>query len=169
VTEVAVAADFVPAGERDAAASELFAAHYPRLAGWCRGLVDDDDTAHEIAAEAFTRLLARWSGVEDPRGYLYVVAANLVRDHWRRRQRERRAFARVGVRADVGVVAAADPALRVLVEALPDRMRLPVLLHYYADLPISRIADLLGRPEGTVKSDLHDARARLMAALEGQR
>ena len=43
-----------------AAAEELFNACYPRLAGWVRRLVDDDDTAHEIAAEAFTRLLARW-------------------------------------------------------------------------------------------------------------
>ena len=33
-----------------AAAEELFNACYPRLAGWVRRLVDDDDTAHEIAA-----------------------------------------------------------------------------------------------------------------------
>ena len=43
-----------------AAAEELFNACYPRLAGWVRRLVDDDDTAHEIAAEALTRQLARW-------------------------------------------------------------------------------------------------------------
>jgi len=46
-----------------AAAEELFNASYPRLAGWVRRLVDDDETAHEIASEAFTRLLARWSGL----------------------------------------------------------------------------------------------------------
>ena len=49
-----------------AAAEELFNACYPRLAGWVRRLVDDDDTAHEIASEAFTRLLARWSGAGQP-------------------------------------------------------------------------------------------------------
>ncbi len=41
------------------AAEELFKGVYPRLAGWVRRLVDDDDTAHEIASEAFVRLLAR--------------------------------------------------------------------------------------------------------------
>jgi RNA polymerase sigma-70 factor, ECF subfamily len=66
------------------AAEDLFNACYPRLAGWVRRLVDDDDTAHEIASEAFTRLLARWSGLDNPQSYLYMIAANLVRHHWRR-------------------------------------------------------------------------------------
>jgi RNA polymerase sigma-70 factor, ECF subfamily len=50
------------AGDRDAA-GELFDARYPRLVGWIRRLVSDDDTAHEIASEAFTRLLARWTAL----------------------------------------------------------------------------------------------------------
>src|SRR5258705_10061518 len=74
------------------AAEELFNACYPRLAGWVRRLVDDDETAHEIAAEAFTRLLARWSSLDNPQSYLYMIATNLVRDHWRRAGRERRAL-----------------------------------------------------------------------------
>ena len=74
------------------AAEELFHACYPRLAGWIRRLVDDDDTAHEIASEAFTRLLARWSSLDNPQSYLYMIATNLIRDHWRRLGRERRAL-----------------------------------------------------------------------------
>jgi DNA-directed RNA polymerase specialized sigma24 family protein len=73
----------------DAVAAELFAAHYGRLAGWCRRLLDDDQTASEVAMEAFTRLLGRLRKVDDPVGYLYVIAANLVRDHWRKTKRER--------------------------------------------------------------------------------
>ena len=53
-------------GTDAAAAEELFSSCYPRLAGWVRRLVDDDDTAHEIASEAFTRLLARWSSLDNP-------------------------------------------------------------------------------------------------------
>src|SRR5579872_3020039 len=74
------------------AAEDLFNACYPRLAGWVRRLVDDDDTAHEIASEAFTRLLARWSSLDNPQSYLYMIATNLVRDHWRKSGRERRAI-----------------------------------------------------------------------------
>ncbi|MGH3321577.1 MAG: RNA polymerase sigma factor [Streptosporangiaceae bacterium] len=154
---------------KDAAASELFNAFYPRLAGWCRRLVDDTDTAHEIAAEAFVRLWSRWSRVDDPRGFLYVTATNLVRDHWRKAERERRAFGKVStlVRTEPDRPPHADFGLRALVMSLPDRLRGPVVLHYYADMPIRDIALLLDRKEGTVKSDLHSARARLREALEG--
>jgi RNA polymerase sigma-70 factor (ECF subfamily) len=151
-------------------AAELFTGHYARLAGWVRRLVDDDETAHETASEAFTRLLAKWQRVDDPVGYLYVVAANLVRDHWRSKQRERRAYAAEGERiqrraADTGP----DPDLRTLINSLPERQRVPVLLYYYADFTVTDVARLLGRPEGTVKSDLSLARTALRRALEGTR
>ena len=150
-----------------AAAEELFNACYPRLAGWVRRLVDDDDTAHEIAAEAFTRLLARWSSLENPQSYLYMIATNLVRDHWRRAGRERRAL------REVSAAAQSDPVLhpvqdvdvRALIQSLPDRLRQPFLLYHYAGFPIRDVAAMLGRPEGTIKADLHQARARLRAAL----
>ena len=154
---------------QDTAASELFAALYPALAGWCRRLTDDDGTAHEIAAEAFTRLWARWTKVDEPRGFLYVTAANLVRDHWRRLERERRAMRRVTTEAvlrgqrEEGV----DPSVRLLVQSLPLRLRTPVLLYYYADLPIREVAVLTGRKEGTVKADLHAARELLRSRLGG--
>src|SRR5260370_30144381 len=80
------------AGEVDAdAAAELFKGVYPKLAGWITRLVDDDHTAHEIASEAFVRLLSRLTRVESPQSYLYMIATNLIRDHWRRTERERRA------------------------------------------------------------------------------
>ena len=84
------------AGEADRvdadAAEELFKGVYPRLAGWVRRLVDDDETAHEIASEAFVRLLSRWTRVDNPQSYLYMIATNLIRDHWRKTARERRAL-----------------------------------------------------------------------------
>ncbi|MCH0543420.1 RNA polymerase sigma factor [Streptomyces sp. MUM 203J] len=147
---------------RDKAASELFAALYPRLAGWCRGLVDDDETAHEIASESFTRLWARWNRVTEPRGFLYVTAANLVRDHWRKLERERRAMRRVTTEAEVHPRnEQADPSMRLLVQSLPERLRVPILLHYFADMPIREVSVLTGRKEGTVKADLHAARELL--------
>jgi RNA polymerase sigma-70 factor (ECF subfamily) len=151
---------------RERAASELFAAVYPRLAGWCRRLVDDDETAHEIASEAFTRLWARWTKVAEPRGFLYVTAANLVRDHWRKLERERRAVRRVTTEEAVRPPAEqADPSVRLLVQSLPERLRVPILLHYYADMPIREVSVLTGRKEGTIKADLHAARELLRAHL----
>ena len=150
-----------------AAAEELFSSSYPRLAGWVRRLVDDDDTAHEIASEAFTRLLARWSSLDNPQSYLYMIATNLVRDHWRKTERERRALRTVTASADSNPVAhpAEDVDVRNLIQGLPQRMRNAFLLHYYAGFGVREVAALLGRPEGTIKADLFQARNRLKATM----
>ncbi len=149
------------------AAEDLFNACYPRLAGWVRRLVDDDDTAHEIASEAFTRLMSRWSRLDNPQSYLYMIATNLVRDHWRRAGRERRAIRTMTAAAPASAAyyPAQDVDVRALIEALPPRLRSAFLLHYYAGLGVREVAVMLGRPEGTVKADLYHARARLKAAL----
>jgi RNA polymerase sigma-70 factor, ECF subfamily len=154
--------------EADAdAAEELFKGVYPRLAGWVRRLVDDDDTAHEIASEAFVRLLARWTTVDSPPSYLYMIATNLVRDHWRKTERERRAIRSVTARAAADPVTypVQDVDVRNLIASLPPRLRDPFLLHYYGGFGIREVATLLHRPEGTIKADLFAARARLKTAL----
>lgn len=153
---------------RDEAARVLWNLHYAPLAGWCAVLVGDRDAAHDIASEAFTRLLSRWLTVHDPKGYLYVTATNLVRDRWRREQRDRKLYQRLEQTTPTSTPAS-DPWLRDLVERLPERMRAPVLLHYYADMSIAEVAGALHRPEGTVKRILFDARHRLHGMVEGDR
>jgi len=149
------------------AAEQLFRATYPKLAGWVRRLVDDDDTAHEIASEAFVRLLSRWTRVDSPQSYLYMIATNLIRDHWRKAERERRAIRRVATDAGPDAVAypGQDVDVRDLIASLPPRLRDPFLLHYYAGFGLKEVAALLHRPEGTIKADLFAARARLKTAL----
>ncbi|AYN37154.1 RNA polymerase sigma factor [Streptomyces albus] len=147
-------------------AAALFEEFYARLAGWCRSLVGSEALAHDIASEAFTRLWSRWGRVDEPRAYLYTIASNLIKDHWRRTERERRTLQRIGSTAEEAQ-SPADSAtdIRDLVQSLPKRLRTPVLLHYYADLPVLRIAEVLGRSSGSVKTDLHRARQLLRAEL----
>jgi RNA polymerase sigma-70 factor (ECF subfamily) len=165
VTAGAPGAAAAPPLTRDEAARVLWDLHYAPLAGWCATLVGDRDAAHDIASEAFVRLLSRWLTVHDPKGYLYVTATNLVRDRWRREQRDRSLRRRLEQTAATSTPAP-DPWLRDLVERLPDRMRVPVLLHYYADLTIAEVARAVRRPEGTVKRLLFDARSRLHLMLD---
>ena len=149
------------------AAEELFRGVYPKLAGWVRRLVDDDDTAHEIASEAFVRLLARWTKVESPQSYLYMIATNLIRDHWRKTERERRAIRSITAGSALDPVAypTQDVDVRNLIASLPPRLRDPFLLHYYGGFGVREVATLLHRPEGTIKADLFAARAKLKTAL----
>jgi RNA polymerase sigma-70 factor (ECF subfamily) len=157
-------------GARRALAEQLFTANYPKLAGWIRRLVDDDETAHEIASEAFVRLLSKWTSMdklENPQSYLYMIATNLVRDHWRKMERERRAMRSVTAGAEHEPYSdpAQDVDVRELIQRLPARLRDPFLLHYYAGFGVREIAVLLKRPDGTIKADLFHARARLKEAL----
>jgi RNA polymerase sigma-70 factor, ECF subfamily len=164
-------------GARRVLAEQLFTANYPKLAGWVRRLVDDDETAHEIASEAFVRLLSKWTSpekLESPQSYLYMIATNLVRDHWRKMERERRAMRNVSAGSDYEPYSdpAQDVDVRELIQSLPARLRDPFLLHYYAGFGVREIAIMLKRPEGTIKADLYHARSRLkdaLAANEGRR
>jgi RNA polymerase sigma-70 factor (ECF subfamily) len=157
-------------GARHLAAEQLFTAHYPKLAGWVRRLVDDDETAHEIASEAFVRLLSKWTApnkLDSPQSYLYMIATNLVRDHWRKMERERRALSKAAAGTDPEPYAdpSQDVDIRELIAALPARLREPFLLHYYAGFGIREISAQLKRPEGTIKADLYHARGKLKEAL----
>ena len=148
--------------------AELYRSQFGPLSGYAKSLVGDSGAAVDIAQEAFTRLLARWRSVRDPRAWLFYVATNLTRDHWRSVIRDRDLTERAG--SNLGHASTApDPWLRDLVERLPERQRQAILLHYYADIPIEQIAHLLHVPVGTVKRRLHDGRARLAADLEGGR
>ena len=57
-------------------------------------------------------------------------------------------------------------ALWAAVDRLPEKQRIPVVLHYVHDLSTAEIAASLGVPEGTVHSRLHHARRKLHAQLE---
>ena len=154
----------------DANMGQLFDAHYGRLAGWTARLVGDTELGHDLATEAFVRLVREGGTVHEPRAWLYTVTANLVRDHWRKRSREGTAYGRLGAPAgstdrDTATVL----TVREVVLALPDALRLPVILHYSADLPVAAVAARLGKSEGAIKRDLFDARRRMAAQLEDVR
>jgi RNA polymerase sigma factor (sigma-70 family) len=156
---------------------DIYDAEFGRLAGWTTRLVGDPDLAHDLATEAFVKLVRNWSTVRQPRAWLYTTVANLVRDHWRKRGREAMAYERHAAGAPEHMNRAAGDlattlTVRDAVLALPDRLRVPALLHYFADLSVAQIASQLNKADGNIKRDLYDARARLAqmtAQLEGTR
>ena len=89
--------------------------------------------------------------------------------------RRRRSQARIGL-SDVPEPAAApragDPllegAMERLVDALPGRARMIVILRYQEDLEVPEIAEILGIPIGTVKSNLHRSLRVLRRRLAGK-
>jgi RNA polymerase sigma factor (sigma-70 family) len=131
-------------------------------------LLRDPAAAEEVAQEAFVRAYRAGAQVDDidAARWLRRVAVNLALNRLRSRTREERALTRVGV----GPAGGDDPADGVVsrldtnaaLARLPERLRIPVILRYYVDLPERDIASALELRLGTVKSRLHEAR-RLLA------
>lgn len=157
-------------GAREDQFRAFYAAEYPAVARYCYRLVQDKELAHDLAQEAFSRMYGRWVRVQEPRPYLYGVATNLVRRAWRRRAEESSAVDRLA-QLRVEEVPSHDTAvvLRASVLGIPAKLRDVVLLHYFADLSVAQVAAAVGRPEGTVKRQLSEARALLAVALGSDR
>ncbi len=148
-----------------------FREHFGRLVAIAATVTGDRDVAGELAQEAFVRLHRNWSAVqsyEDPGGWLRHVLANLLVDHHRTRQAEKRAVVRLTSRAgterSTGADAASDWA--ALVAVLPVRQRLIVTLFYGEDRSVAEIAEMLDVSPNTVKSALSKARDTLRSRWE---
>lgn len=140
----------------------LYRAEYPKVAGYAYRLTRDSEQANDIAQEAFTRLLSRFVGVREPKAYLFHIATNLARTTWAARARAAQHAARL---VDERVEEAPDRSVVDAIARLPLKYREVVLLHYYADLPVTDVAAAVRRPPGTVKRQLAEARALLALSL----
>ena len=58
-----------------------------------------------------------------------------------------------------------DLQLRMALKALPEKYRMPLLLHHLEGYSLSDIAVMLGHPQALVKSRLHQARGALLKIL----
>ncbi len=134
--------------------------------------------AEDLAAEAFATAYRRRASYDRERGslrsWLFGIAANIVREHWRDEQRLLELDARLASGgtgsfdddADSRVVAAAlAPQIAGALAALNPEQREVLLLHAWADLSHEEISAALGIANGTARSRLSRARAALRARL----
>lgn len=133
--------------------------------------------AEELTAETFAIAYRRWTDLDpavSARPWLYGIAANVAKHHWRRERRMLRAYARSGVDpavedADTSVerldAAAASVPLATALAELRSGDREILLLSAWVGLSDGEIASALGLPVGTVKSRLSRARLRMRNRL----
>jgi RNA polymerase sigma factor (sigma-70 family) len=128
--------------------------------------------ADELAAETFTVAFRRWDRLDPERPvrpWLYGIAANLMRHHWRKERRMLRAYARTGVDPVYAEDGEPSEDARELAAALAELRhdeREILLLSAWAELTGVEIAAALDLPVGTVKSRLSRAREKLRNRLD---
>lgn len=155
---------------------EVFAAELEALHGYVARRLGRS-AADDLTAETFAVAYRRWDDLDPSRParpWLYGIASNLMRHHWRKERRMLRAYARTG---DDPVLAEEDVSLdRLAARALQPRLaaaladlrreeRDVLLLHAWAELSDAEIADSLALPIGTVKSRLSRAREHIRNRL----
>lgn len=149
---------------------EIFERHYPAIRTYAWRRVRDN-RADEIASETFVLAFERRdrfdAHVGSVRAWLFGIASNLLRRHWRAEERRLRAYARLHTPAtvlsdDSDARVDAQRLHNVIAAALADlarRDRDVLLLHAWGELSHGEIAAALGIAEGTVRSRLSRARA----------
>lgn len=135
-----------------------------------RNQADAEDVAQEALAKAH-RSLAQLRDRDQFRAWLVRMTWRMALDHVRSRRRRM-------TRDMVAVPAASGPTVEddaldgeqrarlwQAVDALPERLRLVIVLSALDGHSVKDVATLAGIAEGTVKSRLFKARARLKEAL----
>ena len=148
---------------------QLFERNFDVIYGYLSRRVGPD-IGRDLAAETFARAFAARRKYDSRRGdgraWLYGIAQNLLRRHYRDEERRLRALTRVDrPREEASTAAAAEPRLAGALAELPVEERDVLLLYAWADLAYDQIAVVLSVPVGTVRSRLNRARGRVREAL----
>ena len=154
---------------------ELYRTALPDLVRFLHRKVWDIERARDLAQDTFVRALRE--NPDNPRPWLFTVAANLARDEARTAIRRKRHLTLLKAEADVGAVSV-DPAeelersrreavVRRALEALTERDREALLL-WDAGLDYGEIAGALEISIGSVGTTLSRARERLVKAHREQ-
>lgn len=115
----------------------------------------------------------------NPRSYFISIAVNIWNNHkrkylWRKKkaniiylQDENLEQFTEGMETVEEQILIRDEmeTVRKLVDDLPDKMRIVILMYYMENMSVDEIAEVLKIPSGTVKSRMHQAKNRLKERL----
>ncbi len=163
----------------------LVHAHADRCHSIALRLTGNPHDAEEVAQDALVRAYRALAGYDTDRirelrirPWLVTIVLNLCRNRARSRHRNpptpldplvdagREPAAGLDTDpAGLAVAGAARDRLAAHLAALPERYRVPVVLRHVDDLSYAELAAVLGRPEGTLKAQVHRGLALLRASL----
>ena len=150
-------------GDHDAF-SDLVRASGSRLYGVARLILRDSDRAQDAVQEAYALAWRDVRALRDPGAWDAWLYRLTVRACYRQaRTNRRRELTEIHLVTDHEVATAGDLGAQVAerdrlgreLGRLPVDQRAVLVLHFYLDLPLSHVAEILDIPAGTAKSRLH--------------
>jgi RNA polymerase sigma factor (sigma-70 family) len=158
-----------------AAGDELFNRHFAAIHRFFRNKVSEG-LLEDLVQQTFMACVEgreRFRNDSSFRTYLFGVANNLLRDHYRAQRKEPEALdfgksSAVDVGAGPSTVVGKRREERLLLEALrniPLDSQIVLELYYWEEMSASQTAEVLGIPEGTVRGRVRRAKDLLKKEL----
>lgn len=154
--------------------TELVRWHQAGVYAGALRLLWQPQTAEDVAQETFLRAYRALSGYDGERigamrfrPWLWTIALNLCRNHVTRTP----AVDPLPSTERSGIEDAEpfdEARWNVALAGLSDPQRTAVVLRHVVDLPIAEIAEITGRAEGTVKSDISRGLDRLRTVIDSE-
>lgn len=172
-----------PTSQQETAESELridylVGKYYPYIHRLAHSILDDLTEADDAAQETFIaahRSLTGFRFEADPKTWLTAIAVNTCRGRLRKRKVHQVLTATLQALhllksqppspEQTAIQNESDRIIWQAVDALDDKHRIPVILHYVHELNVPDIARILDLSQGTIHSRLHYARQKLNAHL----
>ena len=150
----------------DTAFEELYRRYARRLKGlFFMQLGGDEELAADATHDVFLRAYearSRYREGSNVSTWLFTIAYNICKNHYRSNAYEAELLAsldaepisdqQIEVEMDAATL---DKALEQVLAELPAPLHQIFSLHYQEELTIPQVAEIVGIPEGTVKSRLH--------------
>jgi len=169
----------------DAAFNELMERHATKLFNYLIRCLQNEEDAADAAQEAFVRVYqhrAKFDASQKFTTWLYAIATNLVKDRYRYRTRHPQMSLEAEndqTDADLGARLAhpdSTPresletterlvAIRNAVAALPEELRVPLILAEYEDRSQAEITEILDCSVKAVETRIYRARKQLRVSL----
>ena len=154
---------------RDSRLDEIEAIYRSRYQAFLRvaaAIIGDEESGADAVQDGFAGAVRSRRGFRGGSldAWLWAAVVNSARTN-RRRRPPSPAPAVVDLVAPIAEQHPRAVALREAIASLPDRQRLVLFLHYFADLDYQTIAKVVGIRPGTVGATLNGARAALRKAL----
>lgn len=167
----------VEARSNPAAFTRLYRRHYDAVFRYCSHRLFDRQYAEDMTSQVFLKVIEKFHSFEGTekqfRNWLYKIATNAVNNNLRKTAR-RDALIKYACRQtdksdSMDVSAEKLAVLKQAVFTLKPRYQTIITLRFFENLKLTEIAEVLGSSDGTIRSQLARALAKLQKKINASR
>ena len=160
---------------RDPAAfARLYRRYYDTIFRYCVHRLFDRETAKDVTSQVFLKVVENFThfkgGEQQFRNWLYKIATNAINEYLRKCHRQKAALKIFREQSNIKNKTFEDHAVKLAilkqaVLTLKPKYQTIITLHFFENLKLTEIAEVLGSSDGTVRSQLARALAKLRKIL----